>query len=357
MNTLDKMVIRSLFPVFSGALVFFMLILQLVDLFSNLWRYLSHEVPAESIIEVMVLYTPKTISYALPIAFLFSVSYILGLFYSNNELISVFGSGIPLKRFILPVLILGAVLSIGGYFFEERVVIDTFKQKNELNRELLNQKVSESNTNITAISDNGKVIYNVGYYNDSNMTLSKILVLIRDENGELQSRIDADSAEWEGDHWRINNPRIFQRSNGDFFENRPDLLTEIVLSEPPSTFRKTTRNVEEMNSKDAREWIKNLQRSGLPYKGALAEYYQRYSFALTPFIVSIIASSLGGRFKKNVLLMSLLISLIFSVVYYVLQMILVLMAKLGYVPPLAGTLIPIVFFLLIGIGLFKQART
>ena len=201
------------------------------------------------------------------------------------------------------------------------------------------------------------MIYNVGYYNDSDTTLSKILVLIRDNNGELQSRVDADSAEWEEDHWRVNNPRVFQRNNGGFVESRPDILTEIELTEPPSTFRKTTRDIEEMDSKDAREWIDSLQRSGLPHKGALAEYYQRYSFALTPFIVSIIASSLGGRFKKNVLLMSLLISLIFSVVYYVLQMILVLMAKLGYLPPLAGALIPVVFFLILGIGLFKQART
>jgi hypothetical protein len=42
----------------------------------------------------------KCALFAIPISLLFSTSFTLGTFYSNNELIIVFGSGIPLFRFI-----------------------------------------------------------------------------------------------------------------------------------------------------------------------------------------------------------------------------------------------------------------
>ena len=82
--------------------------------------------------------------------------------------------------------------------------------------------------------------------------------------------------------------------------------------------------------------IKSLKKAGLPFREQLTEYYRRFSFALTPFIVSIVSSALGGRFKKNILLMSLVVSLVISVGYYVLQMVSVLFAKLGYISPLVG---------------------
>ncbi|MDA3809842.1 MAG: LptF/LptG family permease, partial [Spirochaetaceae bacterium] len=83
----------------------------------------------------------------------------------------------------------------------------------------------------------------------------------------------------------------------------------------------------------------------------------RFSFALTPFIVSMISCAFGGKFKKNILLMSLLSSLILSVVYYVIQMIMALMSKMGYIPPILGAWTSVIIFLIVGFGLFKTAKT
>jgi lipopolysaccharide export system permease protein len=76
--------------------------------------------------------------------------------------------------------------------------------------------------------------------------------------------------------------------------------------------------------------VKDLKTAGLPFVGALAEYYHRFSFAAVSFVVMILSISMGGRFKKNILLMSLLASLSAAVVFYVMEMISMMMAKLGY---------------------------
>jgi lipopolysaccharide export system permease protein len=112
-----------------------------------------------------------------------------------------------------------------------------------------------------------------------------------------------------------------------------------------------------MRRGDAKEWIEILRRAGLPYRDALTAYYNRFSFMFAPFVVSLLSSAIGGRFRKNILLMSLLTSLVFSAVYYVAQMVLRLLARHGYVAPVVGAWSALALFLVFGLMLMRSART
>ncbi len=153
--------------------------------------------------KVAFLYFPKCFSFALPVSVLFSASYTLGSFYSNNELISIFGSGIPIYRFVLPLIILSLFLSLFLYYFEENAVIDTFRKKSELSSELLKRKKSMSNSNVTVSSPDRKIIYNADYYNDSNKTLSTLVIIDRNKGSVYPERTDSKWAKWDeqGNYW------------------------------------------------------------------------------------------------------------------------------------------------------------
>jgi lipopolysaccharide export system permease protein len=66
---------------------------------------------------------------------------------------------------------------------------------------------------------------------------------------------------------------------------------------------------------------------------------------------------MGGRFKKNILLMSLLTSLGAAVLFYVTEMISMMMAKLGYIPPIVGAWFPVLMFIVAGVLLLWNAKT
>ncbi len=359
MTLLYKMILIAFIPIFVLALLFFVLILELVDLFANLWRYLNYEVSFNEIVKVMLLYLPKCISFSVPIALLFAVSFTLGNFYANNELISIFGSGVSLYRFILPILFLSILLSGLWYLFENNVVIDTLKRKNEMANTLLKHQASLSNTNVTVLSPDNSIIYFAEYYNDAEETLSQVTIIELSKKNAFKRRVEANRAEWENGKWNFINARVFNWNEKKTFiqENYLSTLTDDLFNQKPAAFRKIVRNVEEMKRKEAEEWIEILKNSGLPFRGALTEYYKRFSFALTPLVVAMISSAMGGRLKKNILLMSLLLSLVISVIYYVLQMVLILIAKLGYIPPIAGAWGTFLFFLFAGFWLLKNART
>jgi lipopolysaccharide export system permease protein len=359
MRLLRRMLFQQFIPIFMVALVFFVLLLQLIDVFSSIWRYFAHNVSFSQVAWIALLYVPKCVSFALPVSFLFAVAYTLGLFYANNELVAIFGSGVSLYRLVLPFLLLGAALSVGGFFFEDQVVIPTFHEKNQLYDMTVRQVTSLSQSNVAVTSPDQRVVYVADYYNDAISRLSGVTIIIRDDHMALSSRIDAQNADWQSGRWVLQGCRIFS------WDPTTRLLTDRseptfdspLLNEPPATFRRLARNIEEMDRSESERYVAMIRRAGLPYREALTDFYRKYSFAFTPLVVAFIASSLGGAFKKNILLMSLLSALVISVGFYVSQMVSAILSKNGLIPPLAGAWAPAILFLVIGFMLFRTART
>jgi lipopolysaccharide export system permease protein len=359
MRILRRMLLRQFIPIFLVALVFFVLLLQLLDVFGNIWRYFAHDVPFLEVVKIALLYTPKCISFAIPVSFLFAISFTLGLFYANNELFAIFGSGVSLYRLVTPFLIFGILLSIGGFWFQDTIVIPTYQQKNQEYARAVKQVTTLSQAKVTVTSPDQRVVYVADYYNDAQTRLQGVTVIVRDGQMNLVSRIDAQWAEWVNTRW------VLHECRGYFWDQGTKLLSDEqqkvydspLYAEPPDTFRKQSRSIDEMNRAQSERYVAMIRRAGLTYRDALTDYYRKFSFACTPFIVAFIASSLGSAFKKNILLMSLLSSLVISVMYYVAQMVMGILAKNGVVPPLFGAWAPFAFFLVLGFMLFRTART
>ncbi len=381
MRTLHGMLLKSFFPIFLIALLFFILTLVMVDLFSNLLRYLNNDASITQILLVSLYYLPKCTTFSLPPALMFAIAFSLGNLYARNELISVLGAGISFRRLIVPLLLIGALFSFAYFLFHEQVVISTYSQKNSLSQNLLGQKVSYSNTNITVIGSDNRNVYHADYYNDAARTLSGLTVVKRDELGRFISRLESEWAEYsEENGWTLFNVSRFVRQSskeGDTVseaspEGPMEPAAAVVaiessflpqLNDPsmkvlPLNFQRKTRNIDELKYREAREWIQTLRKTGrVGYRSALTDYYKRFSFAFTPFIVVLISASIGSRFKKNILLMSLLVSLIISVLYYVGDMILGLFAKQGIIEPASGAWGAVIIFTFIGTLLLKFAKT
>jgi lipopolysaccharide export system permease protein len=355
------MLLGQFFPIFCVALVFFVLLLQLIDVFGNIWRYFAHDVGIRQIAWIALLYMPKCVSFSLPVSFLFGISYTLGLFYANNELFAIFGSGISLHRLVLPFLTLGVLVSVGGFFFDDAVVIPTFQVKNQTYAQVVKQVTTLSQNNVVVTSPDQRVVYYADYYNDAQKRLTGVTIVVRTTGMNLGSRIDAQWAEWRDARWVLQKCRVFTWDPATrlLSDAQVESYDSPLLEEPPETFRKPSRNVEEMTRAESTRYVALIRRAGAveSYRQALTDYYRKYSFACTPLIVAFIASSLGSAFKKNILLMSLLSALVISVAFYVAQMVTAILSKNGVIPPLAGAWTPFTLFLILGFMLFRTART
>ena len=352
-------VLRKLIPFFIVSLIFIALILNLVDLFMNISRYLEMNAPGKEVFRVMILYIPKTIWYAAPIAFLFSVTYILSDLYAKNEMEALFASGVSLFRFVLPVLITGALLSIGMFFLEDKLVVNTLEQKTALQKKLLDQEESANNDNIVVLSDSGRIIYKARRYRDSAKRLENVYFVIRDENKTLQAIIHANQALWNEEKliWELEDAVQFV-NNGESLE-KTSVYDEFksLLTESYEIFRKNTVDVASVNAADAKVYINHLKKAGLPYNEPLSVYYKKFAFPFILFIAAFLAVGVTGKTRKNVLLISLSLSIAAVVLFYVFQMATMVLAKTGVMTPFIGAWLPDIVFLFIAGVLLKFSRT
>lgn len=351
--------LKKFVGVFLVSLVFIAIILNLVDLFMNITKYLELNVPINDVLKIMLLYVPKTIWYAGPIAFLFSITYILSDLYANNEMTAIFASGISLYRFVAPLIIISVIFSFGLFYLEDKLVVSTLEQKNDLQETLLGTKEDADNSNIIVLSDNGKITYKANRYDDSKRQLRTLYCIFRTEEKKLDSIIYSDSAKWneEKQLWELQKPVQYKKTDDSLKLMPVDTQLLLLLNEPYDIFRKKIENVESMTSADAKIYIEHQKKAGLPYAEPLSVYYKKFAFSFIFIISGLLAIGLTGKTRKNVLLISLSLSILAVVLYYVFQLVTMVLAKTEVIPPAMGAWLPNFVFITISVLLLKYSRT
>jgi len=352
-------IFKKIIPLFIGAVFFFALVLNLVDLFMNISTYLQNNCSSKDILTVMLLYVPKTIWYAIPIAILFSTSYALSDMYAANEIQALLASGVSLFKFTAPLLIVSFIISIGLFFFENKIVVHNYEKKILLQNSLLKKNLNENNSNVVVLSDNGKIIYKASNYSENNKKLYDCYFILRDDNKNCQAVIYSYQAMWNPSKniWELENPVQYEPGDKGF---KMVPLSENYLSkftESYEIFRKTNVNVQSVTVSDAKLYINHLKKAGLPYNEDLSEYYKKFAFPFIVFIVVLLSIGLTGKTRKNVLLISLSSCIAASVLFYVTMMVTMIFAKHGYISAFSGAWSPVIIFTIISIVLLRFART
>ncbi len=368
-------VLKKFFGIFIAAMMFFIMILELVSLFANLWSYINRGVTIDQIAQLMLYYAPRCAWYSIPMSMLFATAYMLSDLYAKNELLAIFASGISLLRFTLPLLIFSIFASIGLFFFEDRVVVKYQAKYDSMQEEVLHKKKSLNNEDVIVIAEAGRLIYNVGFYDSELKRIYQTYVIFRNEDMTLDGIAYIDTGLWisdqeeseeenkvknfseESGHWEISNTSFYQMKDGQYETRKlpPEYASRLI--ENPSTFQTKTVSVTQVTAKEAREYIEHLDKAGLPSQEAKAEYYKKFAFPFIVFIVVFLAIGLSGKTRKNVLLISLALSISAVVVFYVTQMVTMLMATYGVIPPVMGEWLPILLFTGISIVLLRYTRT
>lgn len=356
---LFEYIVKKIVPFFLISLIFVSLILNLVDLFMNISKYLEMNAPAKDVLKVMLYYTPKTLWYGCPIAFLFSVTYILSDLYANNEMEALFASGVSLYRFVFPVFVIAFFLSIGMFFLEDKLVVSNLDKKIQLQNKLINAEESKDSQNVVVQTDSSKLVYKALFYDDNNKELKRAYFIFRNDEKKLDAIIYANVARWDNNEnkWILENPIQYIPVENTVQIVPVDQFYLERLTESYETFRTSKVEIESVNIKDASIVIEHLKNAGLPYGEALSLYYKKFAFPFIMLIASLLAVGLTGRTRKNVLLISLSLSIIAVVLYYVLQMITMVMAKTEFLTPFMGAWFPNILFGFLSVLLLKYCRT
>jgi len=309
-----------------------------------------------SVLQIFIYLTPYIITYTLPISVLVAVLLALGRLSGDNEIIAIRASGISLFRLILPLLIIGLILSFGlalfndqagsySHFayrkalkemgfknptaaFEEGVFINSFQKyilfiyhvdqkKNRLNNIRIYEPQGEDKPTRTIVAKAGE------------------FVVIPEKNIIKLKLIDGTSDEPDPE-----NPTNFYKLNFRTYFMNLDLAN---IQE-----RVVDKKYKEMTIHELKQEAKKLKREGIDPAPLFTEIHEKLALAFSCFIFMLLGSSLGIITRRREKTINIGIAVLIIVCYYPLFIGCEALAIGGQLPPALALWLPNIIFGLIG---------
>jgi lipopolysaccharide export system permease protein len=354
MRLLDKHIVSTVAKVACITLLLCTFMLVSVDLFSNLDTYIQNNAPRFTIFKLSILHVPEAALYALAPSLLFSATFFFSQLQANNEMICLYNAGISYKRIVLPVLLLGLFFSLANFAVNELLAIPFTRQRSVMENEMFGLSSTYDNRNITLSDLEGGFVIHASSYNDSRKRISNVVLVLKDEKGNLVQRIDAPSATWEEEngYWIFKDVTIHSIQDQSFSldAKQEKTYTNPSINLEPNLFRNFSTNIKTMELGTAVRFLKRIKRlDPIQWDKYATDFASRIFGCLSPLVLLFIACTISYKYKKNVLLFSIIMSLCIAVVYYVIQMLSLILAKQGVIGPVWGMAIPMIMIVFIAI--------
>ncbi|MBN2012688.1 LptF/LptG family permease [candidate division KSB1 bacterium] len=319
MTILDKYISQKFLGTLAFALIAFSAIYIVVDMIGYLDKFIDQDVPLHLIIKYYAYYLPYIIVLALPVAMLLASLFSVGQMSRYNEVVAMSAAGISLFRILLPLFLIGLIISAGTLYIGERLVPYTNQKKLDIFTNYMdkarNHNVSRNKDIYLQITKNQWL--NIGYFDSNINTGYKISIEYFDDSyNKIVRRIDAPRMVWDGTSWAILNGyiRTFKGENEEveLFERieRPDFKFR------PNDLSKVQKKAEEMSYWELRRFIGNIKRNGGDPNRWLVDLYLKIAFPFANFIIVLFGAPLSSRKTRSGPAISFGISLLICFLYF-----------------------------------------
>ncbi|MFW6138245.1 MAG: LptF/LptG family permease [Spirochaetota bacterium] len=358
-KTYSIFLIRQFLKVFLVCVVFIMGLSFIVRTLQGMDS--SEEYTFIQILIMRLLEAPEIISRETLLAScMFASVYTMSGLSRDRELLALRSSGVSVYRIITPLILVGAVISGSSLLFEDYVVVNSFRWKDQYHAALSGRKTPGGHIrdrhNLIVFGQNN-IIYKIDTYRAESQQMQGIMIIQKNDRGEIQLRIDAQKALWDGSRWVFYQGVVRDFDASGKLQQRSIFETyTTTIQDPPRYFGRETRSVEDMRLGEACRYVKNLRRMGLDYKGALAKLHRKIANSVTLFLVIIIGLSLGSMAFKNALVISFSFTLGMVLMFFFINEIGYTFGSTGKIPPAAGGWMGNMVFFCVGVFLLKRLR-
>lgn len=340
-------------------------IFLIADLTENIEDFLRNEVPADVIVShyrskiLLVFYQIS------PIILLVSTIFTFAILAKSNELVALRAIGLSFLRISAPVVLCCAFLSLGLYFLQSRVLAEMNRDANHT-REQIKHGTREASPRTALgrdkqwiIGRDGRSIFNFLYFDESRLEIDKLQGFFFDENFRITSRFFAEKAKFLGDgSWLVSNgwKREFQNNVVTNFQ-KINPVGRIRLAESPEFLRKGVIPHQEMNNRELKSYLQDLEASGRSSREDSVAYGERFSYPLTAFVMCLVALPFSFRYEKRGALYGVGFAIIIGFSLVIALAFFKAMGTGGFMPPMLSVWIPPTLFAFFSMYLFLGVQS
>jgi len=348
MRIIDKYLCKEYLKLYFLFTFFFIAIFLLTDLFQSI-NILVKQANSFLVVKYYLLQVPYLFTLLSPLASIISILFIVSYLTETYQIQAIQIGGTSIKRTVLPLLIIGIIISFSLFFFNETL---TFKANQT------SQKIKEENfSKITPKKVQRNIFIQVPpcyllyirlFYPEEEKMEDIIIYKISSPS----SLIICKESNWTGKEWV-------------FLEGTEYILKEeweetsfdkkiLPLNKKPAYFVKKYFPFEKMSTAELKKYIYEYRESGFDTLDMETEFYSKISYPFANFILLFLGIPLALFLRKGGKGASFALGLIVSFGYYEITALSKSMGEGGTLTPFLAAWIPNIIFLTGGIYLFTK---
>lgn len=321
--------LRYLLQTLVGALVLF----TLVDLFDHLGNLLDNKATLDQTLRYYLYKSPWIIDQVLPIAILMATLFTVGTMARYLELNALFASGLSLARLGRPLLVAGFVLTLLSLGWREYVLPEANVRKWRVWEVEIHKKTEtlRPTRKIAVTGPDGRLYYAESY--DPNARQITGLQVLSRREAEVQERLDAARAEWDGDHWILHDGSHRTFAGGEQQVTHFETLRASDLSITPEGLYHTRVRQENMNIRQLLRHRDLVRQIGGDPTSINVDIHFQLAFPLVNLIVVALGLVLASGPRKTTIASGFGLTLLIGFGYYLLMMFGRSFGHSGLLPP------------------------
>lgn len=317
---LDRYIAKKFLTILLFATMAFVVIFIVVDLIENLNKFLSNKATLSQSITYYLYYIPYIILLTLPVNMLLASLFSLGSMAQHNELVASLTAGISLYRIVLPILLLGMLVSIIAGVAGETVVPEANRNRWEIwLYEIRNRpKPTTGTSRDLAVQDTGNRQINIKFFNGRKNQANTVNIL-RVEANRIVERWDAKKMNWHPDsaRWKMHDVvhRIFEE-DGEKVARYDSVWYQASSAVKPEDLLELEIKPEEMNYVELRSFVDNMLKLGADARKWLVDLNMKISYPFANFIIVLFGAPLASIKRRGGNAIGFALALLISFVYF-----------------------------------------
>ncbi len=337
---------------FLGLLLFFVIILQMLDLLNRSEAITAAAgAGADSIVRYISLRAPQIASQFTPFAALLAIVVTLSSLNLSSEIVVMRAAGMSIHRVLRPIGAVCLATAIVHFAFHESVVVDAAAELEywEANKFEVGLKHDASTrTNLRLLLDGEIVSAASAARTNEGVRLSNVVIYDLDAGGLVRTVTEARAALFGDGGWRL----IGARTPG------PERVSDTVASMPwtttlnPETLFALSLDPDRAGMATLLRQIGQLTSDGADAGPATTSFLSRFSKPMATLIMPLLGAIAGfGVSRQGNQLIRATAGAGLGFIYFVAENLMLAVGKLGAVPPMLGAFFPFALFLVVGFAI------
>ena len=359
---MDWYVLQHFFSYFAGLLAGFILLIMSFTYFELLEDIFKNNISNLVVANYFRYFTPYLVYQLLPLAGLVSALVTLGVMSKNNEITAFKASGVSLYRLSFPMLLAGVALAAGMLVLDDAYLPHANQQQDALRNQIKGRPAQTfyQPRRQWIFGENSK-IWNYEVYDPDRHIFGGLRVIALDpQTFQLRRRVFAARAHWSDqlNTWVLEEGWIRDFNGTTATRFTPFLATSLAeLTEPPGYFQREVRQSYQLNWRELRQYIRDLQQAGFDVARLSVQWHKKFAYPLLIPIVILLAIPFALRVGTRGAIGGLALAVGIAIVYFSLDRLFEAMGGVGQLPPVLSAWAPDTIFAFLGLYFFFKMPT